>query len=69
MSESGDFLARIAEVKAAIESLEGKTVTVNGTREQYEQFMDARGRGLSFEESMAEIRRRYSDAIEKLGEC
>lgn len=39
MSEDGDFLARIAEVTAAIQSLHGKNITVNCTREQYEQIM------------------------------
>jgi hypothetical protein len=69
VSDNADALARIAEVKTAIESLEGKAITVTGTREQYEQFMADRGRGLSFEDSMENIRRRFGDAIKKLGEC
>jgi hypothetical protein len=65
-SNPRDALAAIAEVKAALATLEGKTVTVNYTRAQYEA---RTGRRWDPSESAEERSGYLRAAIRRLGEC
>lgn len=75
--DPGDALEEIRKVRAALESLRGKTITVAiRDRARYEEITGEHfgvpkpdpSRRMSFAESMANIRRRFSRAIKRLGE-
>jgi len=91
---SDGAIRAIEETKAALRTLEGKTVTLNFTRAQYEaltgrawdssetseertrhiraalnpNLIPDPSRRMSFKASMENIRRRFSNAIRRLGE-
>jgi hypothetical protein len=77
--DPGDCIREIDKVRAAIASLTGKTITVNVTdRARYEeitgehfgvdQMHPSPNRRMSFKDSVENIRRRFSNAIKRLGE-
>lgn len=78
--DPGDFIREIDKVRAALKSIEGKPISVRCTKAQYDEIMAKRqrdvvdlrrpdaSRRMSLKDSMSNIRRRFGDAIKKLGE-